>query len=271
VDLRDSAAASNIFLALGFFLLSSRVHARLQTTNANRWAVKARARLIKNYRNGRMRIDLCSIEPSIKSLAYLNGRLKRCVDVFGALVGIFFCMPTFIVAALFVKFIDKVPVFFSQDRIGLHGQSFVIVKLRTLIIDEKRVTNPETIYKKQDYLTIRTGKFWRTTSIDEIVQFFLVLRGQMSLIGHRPIPLNYLPHLAQMDNMNPMQIKHYLSVVYQYKPGMSSLSSVNGRGDLTLQQKFMYDLVYAQEANLIFDIKLLLQTIYVVVSRKGAK
>jgi lipopolysaccharide/colanic/teichoic acid biosynthesis glycosyltransferase len=218
-----------------------------------------------------MGIDLSGIEPSIKSLAYLNGSFKRGIDIFGALLGIIFCMPTFLVAAFVVKFIDKAPVFFFQERIGLHGQSFVIVKLRTLVVDEKRVIDPKTIYKKLNYSTTRTGKFWRSTSIDEIAQFFLVLIGEMSLIGHRPIPLEYLPHLAQMDNMNSMQIKHYLNVIYQYKPGMSSLSSVNGRGDLTLEQKFMYDLLYAREANLIFDIKLILQTIYVVVTRKGAK
>ena len=218
-----------------------------------------------------MSVELCSIEPSAKSLAYLNGRLKRWVDIFGALTGIVFCMPTFFVAAIVVKFVDKVPVFFSQERIGLHGEPFVIVKLRTLILDERHITTPETIHKKPNYVTTRTGKFWRVSSIDEIIQFFLVLGGEMSLIGHRPIPLHYLPHLAQMDNMNATKLRHYLSVVYQYKPGMSSLSSVNGRGDLTLQEKFMYDLIYAREANLIFDLKLLLQTLFVVVSRKGAK
>ena len=218
-----------------------------------------------------MDFDLCSIEPSVKSLAYLNGRLKRYVDIVGALIGILFCLPTFFVAALVVKFIDKVPVLFFQERIGLYGQSFVIVKLRTLIIDEKHIANPETIHKKPNYVTTRTGKIWRITSIDEIAQFFLVLKGEMSLIGHRPIPVYYLPHLAQMENMNPPKIEHYLSIIYRYKPGMSSLSSVNGRGDLNLQRKFVYDLIYARDANLLYDLKLLLQTLYVVVSRQGAK
>jgi lipopolysaccharide/colanic/teichoic acid biosynthesis glycosyltransferase len=216
-------------------------------------------------------IDLCSIEPSPKSLAYLNGGLKRFIDIFGALMGITFCMPIFLIAALVVKFVDKVPILFSQKRIGFCGQPFMIIKLRTLVIDEKRVSKPETIYKKPDYVTTRTGKFWRITSIDEIIQFWLVLKGEMSLIGHRPIPFYYLPHLAQLENMNPTRTAHYLSVIYRYKPGMSSLSSVNGRGDLTLYQKFTYDLIYAREASLLYDIKLLLQTIYVVVSRQGAK
>lgn len=218
-----------------------------------------------------MNLDLLSIEPSTKSLAYLNGRLKRLVDIFGALIGIIFCLPTFCVAALMVKLFDKIPVLFFQERIGFHGKPFVIVKLRTLIIEENHVARPETIHKKPNYITTRSGKFWRVTSIDEIAQFFLVLKGEMSLIGHRPIPIYYLPHLPQMDDMNPTKAAHYLSIIYQYKPGMSSLSSVNGRGDLTLQQKFVYDLIYARDANFLYDIKLLFQTLYVVVSRQGAK
>jgi len=218
-----------------------------------------------------MELDLCSVEPSAKSLAYLNGRLKRYVDILGALIGIICGLPTFCVAALVVKFIDKVPVLFFQERIGLHGQPFVIVKLRTLIMHEKHVVKPETIYKKPNYTTTRTGKLWRITSIDEIAQFFLVLKGEMSLIGHRPIPMYYISHLSQMDHMNPKSIEHYLSIIYQYKPGMSSLSSVNGRGDLTLQQKFMYDLIYARDANFLYDMKLLLQTAYVVAARQGAR
>lgn len=162
-------------------------------------------------------------------------------------------------------------MFFIQERIGWGGQPFVIIKLRTLIIDEKRITQPETIYKQPNYPTTRTGKFWRVTSIDEIAQFFLVLKGEMSLVGHRPIPYDYLPHLASLDQMNPAKIEHYLKVISQYKPGMSSLGSVKGRGDLTLPQKFVYDLIYAREANLFYDIKLLFKTLSVVVSRQGAK
>ena len=158
-----------------------------------------------------------------------------------------------------------------QERIGLHGHPFKMVKLHTLVIDEKRVTKSDIPYRKAEYVTTRTGWFWRITSIDEIVQFFLVLKGEMSLIGHRPIPLYYRPHLALMDQMSPAKAEHYLSVIYQYKPCMSSLSSVNGRGDLSLQEKFRYDLIYAREASFFYDLKLLLQTLRVVASRQGAK
>lgn len=219
-----------------------------------------------------MDVDLLSIQPTVESLAYLNGRSKRLIDILGALIGIILCVPIFAMAAMVVKFVDKVPFLFAQQRVGLYGKSFVILKLRTLKIAETRYAGKlQNIHKKPDYETTRTGKFWRITSIDEIIQFLLVLNGQMSLIGHRPIPVYYVPYLAQLDEMDQTKIDHYLGVIYQYKPGMSSLSAVNGRGDLTMQQKFVYDMIYAREATFWYDLKLLFQTVYVVINRKGAK
>jgi len=85
------------------------------------------------------------------------------------------------------------------------------------------------------------------------------------------MPIYYLPHMDQLKGMTPDKLNHYLDVVSRYKPGMSSLSSVNGRGDLSMQQKLEYDLIYAQHASFAFDIILLIRTIIVVISRRGAK
>ncbi len=194
------------------------------------------------------------------------------MDVSGALLGIVICFPVFVFASLIVKIVDKVPVLFTQERIGLLGRPFTILKLRTLkTIDTRELVNLENIYKKPDYKTTCTGHFWRVTSIDEIVQFWLVLKGDMSLIGHRPFPTYYLPFLPQMDNLDQAKVAHYLNIIYQYKPGMSSLSAIKGRGNLTMPQKFDYDLIYAKEACFWFDLKLLFQTIVVVITRQGAK
>ena len=129
----------------------------------------------------------------------------------------------------------------------------------------------ERIQYKPKYETTTTGRFWRVTSIDEIIQFWLVLKGDMSLIGHRPMPIYYLPHMDQLKGMTPDKLNHYLDIVSRYKPGMSSLSSVNGRGDLSMQQKLEYDLIYAQHASFTVDIILLIRTIIAVISRRGAK
>ncbi len=217
-------------------------------------------------------IDITTIQPSPGRLAYLNGNLKRFVDIFGALIGIAVCAPIFIIATLVITFVDKVPILYFQERFGLHGNPFKIIKLRTLRIYEKHLEGkPRSIHKKPDYETTLTGKFWRVHSVDEIPQFLLVLKGEMSLIGHRPFPIYYLPHLREMDNMSQEQFEHYMQVISNYKPGMSSLSSVNGRGNLTMHEKFEYDLIYARDANFFYDVKLLLRTLYVVFTCEGAK
>jgi len=206
------------------------------------------------------------------SAQYLNGNLKRAIDIIGALVGILIGFPTFALAVVIVRMVDGVPPIFSQARVGLHGKPFVIFKLRTLPIQITHETiNADHISKKPKYATTLTGRFWRKTSIDEIIQFWLVLKGDMSLIGHRPFPIHYLPHLSELDGLDRASVEHYLNTIYQFKPGMSSLSAIHGRGNLTMQEKFRYDLIYASKASFWYDLKLLFQTIFVVITCRGAR
>lgn len=204
-------------------------------------------------------------------IVYLNSRTKRILDIVGAIVGLIVGLPIFGVAALIVRLIDGIPPIFRQDRLGYDGQPFSIIKLRTLQIDVTREPDVSRIARKPKYSTTRTGQFWRRHSIDEILQFWLVLKGDMSLIGHRPIPMYYLPHMKDLDGMNTAKVKHYIQTISQYKPGMSSLSSVNGRGDLTMLEKIAYDMQYAQDASLWLDLKLLVLSIKAVITCEGAK
>jgi len=207
-----------------------------------------------------------------ESLRYLRSWQKRLVDIIGACLGILFGFPIFLIAVLITRIIDRVPALFAQKRFGLDGEAFTLYKLRTLkIIETRDMVNVDRIQTKPVYETTLTGMFWRTTSIDEIIQFWLVLKGEMSLIGHRPIPMYYIPHLNKMEDMTDRKLEHYLSIIRQYKPGMSSLSSINGRGNLTMQQKFEYDIIYAQNACFWYDIQILLHTLVVVITRKEAK
>jgi len=206
------------------------------------------------------------------SFAYLNSTGKRILDIFGSLVGIIIGFPAFIVAAMIVKIVDHSPVIFFQERYGFHGKPFIFYKLRTLkIIDEPESVQIGQIQYKARHETTITGNLWRVTSIDEIIQFWLVLKGDMSLIGHRPIPMFYLQYLDQIEGMNKSKLDHYLDIISKYKPGMSSLSSVNGRGDLAIQQKMEYDLIYAHNASFALDIGLLFRTVIAVITGRGAK
>lgn|GEM_PF-1870776 len=203
---------------------------------------------------------------------YLNSRTKRIIDIIGSIIGILLLFSLFLLACFFVLLIDRVPCLFRQERIGINGEPFTMIKLRTLkIIETRDKVNHHRIQKKPKYETTLTGDFWRKTSIDEIIQFWLVLKGEMSLIGHRPIPMYYLPHLCQLEGLDESKAIHYINIISQFKPGMSSLASVNGRGNLLLQEKFVYDMKYASTASLSLDVKLLLKTLYVVILCKGAK
>ena len=206
------------------------------------------------------------------SHSYLNGTTKRTMDIIGAMTGIILGFPLFIAASLVVKTVDHVPVIFHQERYGFMGKPFHFIKLRTLkIIESRQDIQIERLQYKPQYETTKTGRLWRVTSIDEIIQFWLVLTGKMSLIGHRPLPIYYIEYLHKISGMDITRLDHYLNIISQFKPGMSSLSAVNGRGDLTMKQKMLYDLIYAQNASLWFDVKILLQTVLVVITRKGAR
>jgi lipopolysaccharide/colanic/teichoic acid biosynthesis glycosyltransferase len=171
-----------------------------------------------------------------------------------------------------VRLVDGIPPIFTQERFGYGGKPFTILKLRTLPVDEKpSAANPTRIQQKPDYKTTRTGTFWRVHSIDEILQFWLVLKGDMSLVGHRPIPIYYIPHLAEMPEMSPEKAHHYTATVSQFKPSMTCLRSINGRANMSLQRKMQYDLEYADTATFWLDIQILLKTVVVVITKEGAK
>ena len=212
-----------------------------------------------------------------KHIAYLNSRRRRFMDIVGAMIGLTLGAPIMLVASLVIRLVDHVPVICTQERYGHHGRTFTILKLRTLpvietyrIIDDDNV-DTERIQKKPQYVTTRTGAWLRRHSVDEMPQFWLVLKGEMSLIGHRPFPVYYVPHLKELDDIDADYAEEYLGVIRQYRPGMSSLSSINGRSNLTMQQKMAYDIHYAESASLWGDCKILLRTLVVLITCEGAR
>lgn len=212
------------------------------------------------------------VNDTSSGIAYCQSRVKRGLDIVGAIVGLILLMPVFLLACIVVRFVDHVPPIFRQERFGYGGKPFTILKLRTLpIIEKANDTNAEKIQRKPEYATTRTGRFWRVHSVDEIIQFWLVLKGEMSLIGHRSFPVYYVPHLAEMPGMTPAGIENYLNIISQYKPGMTALSAINGRGNLTLQEKIAFDLDYARTASFKNDVVILLKTVVAVLQCEGAK
>jgi sugar transferase EpsL len=179
---------------------------------------------------------------------------KRVLDIFVAIVGLFLCLPLFILISLLIRIDSPGSILFRHERPGLRGKPFVMYKFRTmkeiyddsgsLISDEQRLT--------------RLGRFLRSTSIDELPELINVLKGDMSLVGPRPLLMEYL------DRYTPEQARRH-----EVKPGITGWSQVNGRNTLTWEDKFTLDVWYVDNYSLLLDIKILWMTFIKVLRREG--
>lgn len=185
---------------------------------------------------------------------YKNG-IKRIVDFLIALTAIVCLLPVLLVITLFLHFANKgAGAFFVQERPGLHGKIFKMVKYKTMrdAFDQEGKPLPD-----KDRLT-RVGRVVRSLSIDELPQLWNVLRGDMSLIGPRPLLVKYLPLYT------PEQMRRH-----EVRPGITGWAQVNGRNAITHTQKFVYDVWYVDNVSLRLDLKILWLTMKNVVKRKG--
>lgn len=142
--------------------------------------------------------------------------------------------------------------FFTQERPGKDEKIFKLIKFRTMTNAKDKDGN---LLSDADRLT-RYGKFLRNTSLDELPELFNILKGDMSVIGPRPLLVQYLPYYTEKE-------KHRHDV----RPGLTGLAQVNGRNNITWEEKFAWDVKYVNEMNLILDIKILFQTVFNVLKR----
>lgn len=191
-----------------------------------------------------------------------NKTIKRCIDIFGALVAlIIFSIPMLIVA-IAIKTTSKGPLIYSQVRIGLHNKEFKMYKFRSMEIQ------PESVEKKawttlNDPRVTPIGKFIRKTSIDELPQLFNVLKGEMSLIGPRPERPYFVEKFKE-------EIPRYM-IKHQVRPGLTGWAQVNGyRGDTSIRKRIDHDLYYIENWTLGLDIKILFLTFFKGFINKNA-
>lgn len=180
--------------------------------------------------------------------------MKRIIDILGAQVGLIFLSPLFLFLVVIIRLCQGPPVFFTQIRPGLHGEPFRMVKFRTMVDlrDEAGNLRPDA----QRLTTI--GRFLRTTSLDELPELWNVLRGDMSLVGPRPLLMEYLP----LYNENQRR-RH------EVRPGITGWAQVNGRNFLSWEEKFALDVWYVDNQSLYLDLKILLTTVCKVIKRDG--
>lgn len=193
---------------------------------------------------------------------------KRVMDVIGAAAALLLLAPVLAVIALAVKIEDpKGPVFFRQKRAGYRGRYFRMVKFRTMCVDaeaklaalqEANESDGLLFKMKDDPRVTRVGSFLRRTSLDELPQFVNVLKGEMSLVGPRALPV-------EIEHFGDLAIKR-LNV----RPGVTGYWQILGRSDLTYDEMVKLDLAYIQNWSLWVDVQLLLKTVPVLCARRGA-
>ncbi len=186
--------------------------------------------------------------------AFWNRVLKRLEDIVGALVGLLLSAPLILAAAPLVKCGSPGPVFFRQPRCGINGKIFTMFKLRTMTADAESETGPVWATPNDPRRT-RIGRFLRRWNLDELPQFWNVLKGDMSLVGPRP----ERPHFVEQFKDG---IGHYMTR-HVSRPGMTGWAQVNGlRGDTSIRDRVQHDLYYLENWSLAFDLKILLQTFF---------
>lgn len=183
--------------------------------------------------------------------------IKRIADILISLFGIVVLSPLLLIIVIVIKIDSAGGALFLQDRVGKDGKVFKIFKFRTMLPEDKSFDKNGNILENYDRIT-KVGKFLRKTSLDELPQLINVFIGNMSLIGPRPT----LPY--QVEKYTQEQRERL-----KMSPGISGWAQVNGRNDLSWEEKIQYDRYYIEHFSLILDVKILLKTVKVVLGKKG--
>ncbi|KXS40792.1 MAG: undecaprenyl-phosphate galactose phosphotransferase [Candidatus Frackibacter sp. T328-2] len=188
--------------------------------------------------------------------------IKRLTDIVASLIGLIISLPILLITAVAIKLESSGPVIFKQQRVGLNGKEFTIYKLRSMVKNAEAKTGPVWA-KKNDMRVTKVGKFIRKTRIDELPQFVNILKGEMSLVGPRPERAVFIEEFSK-------DYPHFEDRLL-VKPGVTGLAQVTGGYELTPHQKARLDLLYIRRQGLWLDIKVLLQTVRVVIFGDGAR
>ena len=183
-----------------------------------------------------------------------NRAAKRAVDLIGATVAIILFSPVMLLTVLVVALTEEGSVIYRQERVGLHNQVFYMYKFRSMIMQDEEKEKAEWSIRNDPRIT-PVGKLIRRTSIDELPQLFNVLKGEMSLVGPRPERPQFVQKFR--DEIPRYMVKH------QVRPGMTGWAQINGyRGDTSIEKRIEYDLYYIENWTMVFDMKILILTIF---------
>lgn len=184
---------------------------------------------------------------------YKNG-IKRILDIILSLCGIIVLSPVYLVLWVLIRCKLGKPVLFTQDRPGKKEKVFKLYKFRSMT--DERDENGQLL--PDEVRLTPFGKLLRSTSLDELPELFNILKGDMSLIGPRPLLVRYLPYYTKEERHR-----------HDVRPGLTGLAQVNGRNALGWEDRFAYDLEYVEKCSLLMDLKVLGMTVGKVLKRSG--
>tara|TARA_Y100000768_G_C23902611_1_gene645927 strand:- start:21 stop:587 length:567 start_codon:yes stop_codon:yes gene_type:complete len=183
---------------------------------------------------------------------------KRLFDIFFSFIAIILLFFPFIIISIFIKLNSKGPIFFFSNRVGFKNKIFKMPKFRTMKEGSGEI---ETDLFNDKHNITRLGVLLRKYSIDELPQFYSVLIGDMSIVGPRPC-------LESQKELIYLRNKHGINNLY---PGITGFAQINGRDNISLDQKINYELTYKEKLSLIFDIKIIFLTIFRIIQKKDIK
>ena len=201
-------------------------------------------------------IDLSNVANKASALYSIS---KRTMDIVSSLVGLILLSPLFLLVAILIKLDSKGPIIFKQIRIGKNSKPFYIYKFRSMKIDAPNLSTEEFI-NASDFTT-KVGKFIRKTSIDELPQLVNILKGDMSIVGPRPVIEREVRLLEIRKECN----------VDSILPGITGLAQINGRDNIDDYEQVKYDFEYLSKRNLVLDIKIIINTVLKVAKSEGIK
>lgn len=196
------------------------------------------------------------VEIKKESLIYLF--FKRVVDIIVSLCALIVLTPILIIISILIKTDSKGPVIFKQNRVGVNSKEFTIYKFRSMNVGAPEVAS-NSLKNYTNHVTA-IGKFIRKTSLDELPQLINVMKGDMSLVGPRPV-INSEVELLELRRKFGID---------KALPGITGWAQVNGRDNMTLERKIYLENEYNQNRNFFFDIKILFMTLKKVISKDGA-
>lgn len=216
-----------------------------------------------------MKVDFSVRKVRVKEDSKMYLVIKRIIDFMGALIGLILLSPIFLIVAILIKKDSKGPIVFGHTRKGVYGKDIKIYKFRTMYENSKEIFDNFTEEQKKEFYInfkldndpriTKIGYFLRKTSLDELPQLFNILKGDMSIVGPRPIVE------AEIEKYGKCAKK-----LFSVLPGLTGYWQANGRSDTTYDERIAMDMYYIDNRSIALDFKIMFKTVISVIKKEGA-